>query len=400
MRINEVLKERILKRLKAGERAVDLSVEFGISANTLYNWKKNIEKENYENKISAFEKLLLEESYDEIIKRGIYYLNSLRVVYCLVVAYYYTNDFEKGIELASSPMYSDNEDIQYYLMYMYLNTGQYDKVQGIAKRFLNSGKIQETFIDLKIMQNKYDEAIRIALDFLSLFPEDRNFIFKLMYVYVGAGKIKEVMKLALENSTDEELQINTSYALAEKGYVLEAIKLLKPYADNPDYRMQIINLFVQGKMYDEALEFCESYLFDPLVIEQCEIINKLVIENKNKRKATPVNTVLNMIKENSVTYDELLEVIEDKTVLIQFILRSAYVDRNNFDKTNIINSLKYLMGNSTDAKEIFLIRDLINRLENKRIRIFDERYYRSLIQRAKSFSPNTDDNNSQMGGRI
>ena len=135
MAYSSEVKSQILKRIAKREKIKDISEETGISIQTLYNWKKQINKEEDKKKESVQEEKEASKKIKELIEM---------------------EKYDKATKIAAQ--YPNNIIIQSQMVTILIKEGDYEKAKEIGTRFEDYTPIQSQMVTILIKEGDYKKA--------------------------------------------------------------------------------------------------------------------------------------------------------------------------------------------------------------------------------------------------
>ena len=165
------IKNNVRERLEKGQEFKTISEELNISVSTIYNWKKECDKEN-ESKESIEEeketskeirKLIKLRQFNEALQLIVKYPNNVVIQSQRINILIYKGKLEEAKRIGYREEFRNNEAIQSQMITIAIKEGNLEEAKRIGNRekFRNNGAIQSQMITIAIKEGNLEEAKRI-----------------------------------------------------------------------------------------------------------------------------------------------------------------------------------------------------------------------------------------------
>ncbi len=290
MAYSSEVKSQILKRIAKREKIKDISEETGISIQTLYNWKKQINNEEDKKKESVQEekeaskkiKELIEmEKYDKATKIAAQYPNNIIIQSQMVTILIKEGDYKKAKEIGAR--FEDYTPIQSQMVTILIKEGDYKKAKEIGARFEESAPIQSQMLTIAIIEEDFQVIEGIKNKF-----KDNKIIQNKVKKFYSYNKKKS--RIVNKTSSDEDITVESKEELGKLktkiyyGKIDEKlIEDINSSTDLTEYQKTIILLSIceKKKMAKRAKQIAQSYT--TLNKDETSTINKLLARIETKK---------------------------------------------------------------------------------------------------------------------
>ena len=348
------LKNEAKERLRNGEKANVISEQMGISLSTIYKWKKEIQAEKIEN----IEELKIVDERKERKEREEIKL-SMQIKKLIKAS-----KFKEAISLCDR--YPDNPTMQGKKMKILINLKKYNEARKIGNKeeFVNNSSIQAQMMMIEIKKGNLEKAKQIGNR--EGFQDKMSIQSQMIIIAIKEGDLEKAKEIGNREKfiNHETIQSQMITIAIMEGDLEKA----KEIGNREEFKN---NEIIQEQM--KSIESNEK--FSP--INEDNIEEDIINIDRNQ--------LVNRIR-TKLYYDKIeqgdIEEIKNSEFVSEYekncILLAIYEKTKNVQKAKQL--VKKYKEENPDSKDIKTFNIIMQRIESKKIKIFDFTLYDKLLK--------------------
>ena len=384
------VKQKVLERIKNGEKIKDISTKTGISQSTLYNWEKQqknkeiLKKQETGYKVSLDEinvskeikQLIKLKKWNTAIKLTNKYLNNPIIQSQRITILINKKRFQEAKEIGEK--FKDNAQIQSQMVTIAIKEEDFKTAKKIGKKFKEHAPIQSQMVTIAIKEEDFKKAKEIG----EKFKDNAQIQSQMITIAIEEEDFRTAKEIGEKFKGYAPIQSQMITIAIEEEDFRTAKEIGEKFKDNAQIQSQMVTIAIKEGDLKTAREIGEKFKdnesiqsqMKTMAIKEGEFKTAKETEASIEKKELRTKIYWDRITNDTIDQIEQSANLDDyeKTIMLLAICEKRHL------KQRIMQIIKSTKDTFTPEQQNILIK-ILNKSKSKKTTIFDMGFYDEIL---------------------